>query len=168
MNKINSIKILLSVIFVKKSFYLLTKDAETMTTLLENIVVQPITIAICFIELTQKTIKIPCIIHNLKGYDSHLILNAVKPHHGDISVIPTNTEKYISFSIGNITFIDSNQFMLSKLEKLVENLDDNKFYETRKYLEMGYGGKKLLLCFYINVEEKINRRYISEKNNFYM
>ena len=99
-------------------------------------------------RINPKNIKIPCVIHNLKGYDSHLILNAVKRRHGDISVIPTNTEKYISFTVGQVTYMDSNQFMMSKLETLVENLDDNKFYETRKYLEMMYGGKKtFIVCF---------------------
>ena len=39
-----------------------------------------------------------------------------------ISCIPTNDEKYISFSIGDLTFIDSLQFLNASLEKLVSNL----------------------------------------------
>ena len=38
-------------------------------------------------------VKIPCIIHNFRSYDAHLILSAVKPRHGKISVIPNNAEK---------------------------------------------------------------------------
>ncbi len=39
-----------------------------------------------------------------------------------LTCIPTNFEKYISFSLGNLRFIDSLQFLNSSLEKLVENL----------------------------------------------
>ena len=39
-----------------------------------------------------------------------------------ISSIPTNDEKYISFSIGDLTFIDSLQFLNASLEKLISNL----------------------------------------------
>ena len=38
-----------------------------------------------------------------------------------ISCIPTNDEKYISFSIGDLTFIDSLQFLDASLEQLVSN-----------------------------------------------
>ena len=33
------------------------------------------------------------------GYDAHLILSAVKPHHGKITVISSNMEHYMSFTI---------------------------------------------------------------------
>ena len=39
-----------------------------------------------------------------------------------ISCIPNNMEKYISFSIGSLRFIDSLQFLNSSLDKLVANL----------------------------------------------
>ena len=44
-------------------------------------------------RIDPNKVKIPCIIHNLRGYDAHLILSAVKPHHGNITVIPNNTER---------------------------------------------------------------------------
>ena len=75
-------------------------------------------------RIDPKRIKVPVIIHNLKHYDAHLILSSVKPHHGRIECIPTNTEKYISFKIGTATFIDSCQFMLSSLDKLANNLTE--------------------------------------------
>ena len=54
---------------------------------------------------------IPVIFHNSRGYDSHLIMSEVgKLHPKRISCIPNNKEKYISFSIGNLRFIDSLQF----------------------------------------------------------
>ena len=39
-----------------------------------------------------------------------------------LKCIPNNMEKYISFSLGFMDFIDSFQFMSSSLEKLVDNL----------------------------------------------
>jgi hypothetical protein len=55
-----------------------------------------------------------------------------------ISCIPNNTEKYISFSVGNLVFIDSLQFLSSSLERLVDNLSkegDEKFKILNKYVE---------------------------------
>ena len=40
-----------------------------------------------------------------------------------------------SFTINNITLIDSCQFMLSSLDKLSRNLNKDQFKENRKYLE---------------------------------
>ena len=92
------------------------------------------------LKIDPKTIKVPVIIHNLKGYDSHLILSAVKPRHGEVKCIASNTEHYTSFSIGGVTFLDSCQFMQSSLDRLVENLREDprdlqsKFPEVAKYL----------------------------------
>ena len=63
------------------------------------------------------TSRIPVVFHNLKNYDAHLIIKAMgfikdRP----ISCIPTNDEKYISFSIGDLTFVDSLQFLNALLE----------------------------------------------------
>jgi hypothetical protein len=43
--------------------------------------------SICNLQLRidHEKVKIPCILHNLKGYDSHLILSAVKKRHGEVS-----------------------------------------------------------------------------------
>ena len=69
---------------------------------------------------------IPIVAHNMKNFDSHLIMNALGQYKEKrISIIPTNTEKYISFSLGNLRFIDSLQFLNSSLEKLVSNLAAN-------------------------------------------
>ena len=55
-----------------------------------------------------------------------------------ISCIPNNSEKYISFSVWNLTFIVSLQFLNSSLEKLVENLSKegvDKFNTLNWYVE---------------------------------
>ena len=42
---------------------------------------------------------IPVFFHNLRGYDSHLIMQAISEVDGEITCIPNNMEKYISFSL---------------------------------------------------------------------
>ena len=64
--------------------------------------------------------KIPVVFHNLKGYDSHLIMQKIHKAKGNITCIPNNAEKYISFSIAQLKFLDSFQFMASSLEDLVK------------------------------------------------
>ena len=51
-------------------------------------------------RLDVDRMKISCFIHNLRGYDAHLIMTSVKPEHGELTVIANNAEKYVSFSIG--------------------------------------------------------------------
>jgi hypothetical protein len=51
---------------------------------------------------------------------------------GKIDCIPNNEEKYISFTINKLRFIDSFAFLSSSLETLVNNFsnkgnDDSKF-----------------------------------------
>ena len=73
---------------------------------------------------------LPVVFHSLRGYDSHLIIKKAYDiiemklfdHKPKITVIPNSTEKFMSFDIGSLKFIDSFQFMPSSLETLVENL----------------------------------------------
>ncbi|CAB4003653.1 Gastrula zinc finger [Paramuricea clavata] len=74
------------------------------------------------------TWKVPVVFHNLRGYDSHLIMQEIGKFKMNINVVPNNMEKYISFSLGkNLVFIDSIQFMASSLEALVSNLSPEDF-----------------------------------------
>ncbi|XP_054720146.1 uncharacterized protein LOC129229795 [Uloborus diversus] len=81
---------------------------------------------------------IPVLFHNLKNYDAHHIvktLGAFKDY--EYEVIPTNMEKYISFSIAprgekrgekvKLVFLDSYQFLPTSLEKLVSNMPPADF-----------------------------------------
>ena len=69
----------------------------------------------CNLKLWQNP-SIPVVLHNLRGYDSHLLMQAISKVEGRVSCIPNNTEKYISFSLGHLRFIDSAQFLLASLE----------------------------------------------------
>ena len=98
--------------------------------------------------------KIPVIFHNLRGYDSHFIMQEIgeivkkntytnkkgEEKQMNINAIPNNMEKYMAFMLGNhLTFIDSFQFMSSSLEKLVSNLPK----ESLKYTSKKFKGEKL-------------------------
>ena len=71
------------------------------------------------LRLNPKITSIPVVFHNLQDYDSHLLMQAISKVEGRMSCIPQNTEKYISFSLGQLRFIDSAQFLLAFLDKLV-------------------------------------------------
>ena len=76
----------------------------------------------CNLNYNYKNVRIPVIFHNLRGYDSHLIMQEIGKYAKDITVIPNTTEKYVAFSMNQFVFIDSLQFMNESLEKLVESL----------------------------------------------
>ena len=91
-----------------------------------------------------KTTTIPVVFHNLRGYDSHLLMQAISRVEGRVSCIPNNTEKYISFSLGQLRFIDSAQFLLAPLDKLVAANPPETFQITAQY-EPNQQRRELLL-----------------------
>ena len=71
------------------------------------------------------------VFHNLKNYDSDLIMQELGKFNLKINVIPNGLEKYMSFSTNSkLSFIDSFQFLSSSLDSLVKNLNKGHF----KYL----------------------------------
>jgi len=87
----------------------------------------------------QFTGRTAVVFHNLRGYDSHHIMQGLgKYDDKSINCIPNNMEKYISFSLGKLDFIDSLQFMNASLQKLVSNLakeGDQKFTLLKRYVD---------------------------------
>ena len=66
--------------------------------------------------------------HNLKNYDSHLIMQEIGKFNLKTNVIPNGLEKYMSFSINNkFSFTDSFRFLSSSLDSLVKNLNKDDF-----------------------------------------
>ncbi len=66
---------------------------------------------------------LPILLHNLRNFDGHIICQAIgKFKHLNINCIPNNMEKYVSFSLGRLRFIDTYQFVNASLENLVSNL----------------------------------------------
>ena len=99
------------------------------------------------LQIKPDNIKIPVIFHNLRGYDSHFIMQQIgeiakkythknkrgEECHMNINCIPNNMEKYMAFMLGNhLTFLDSFQFMSSSLDNLIKNLPDEAFKCTKQ------------------------------------
>ena len=74
--------------------------------------------------MTEDSYMIPVIFHNLKGYDSHLILQCVTREYApnSIDVIPITSEIVLSFQKGNLRFLDSLQVLTTSLDSLVQSL----------------------------------------------
>ena len=132
------------------------------------------------------TDKIPVVFHNLRGYDSHFIMQEIgeivkknsytdekgKKHEMNINVIPNNMEKYMAFMLGHqLTFIDSFQFMSSSLCNLVKNLPKTDF----KYTEQVFKERELTLMTkkgvypydYMDSFEKFQDIKLPNKNDFF-
>ena len=132
------------------------------------------------------TDKIPVIFHNLKGYDSHFIMQEIgkiietntyvdrkgETRQHKINVIPNNMEKYMAFMLGyNLVFIDSLQFMNQSLANLVKNLPEDAY----KYTNEVFKGEKLQLMKqkgvypydYMSNFDKFNDTQLPTKDEFY-
>lgn len=119
---------------------------------------------------------IPVIFHNLKGFDGHLLCQHIgKLKDKRLKVIAQNMERYVSFSVGDLRFIDSFQFMTSSLETLVRNLAceglsyfkhfTNVFsdVETAKFVL-----RKNVYCYdYIDNYERFEETNLPSKEAFY-
>ena len=106
------------------------------------------------LKVNPEEVKIPVIFHNLRGYDSHFIMQEIgaivkqytyknkkgQEQQMNINAIPNNMEKYMAFMLGNhLVFLDSFQFMSSSLDKLVSNLPR----ESLKYTSEMFKDNKL-------------------------
>ena len=128
------------------------------------------------LQISAERIKIPVIFHNLKGYDSHFIIEKLgdimeeKPLN--VKVIATNTEKYTAIYLDkHLAFIDSFQFMPSPLANLAKNLPDEKYIYTSEAFE----GEKLALmkakglypydC--MDSDAKFAERHLPARKDFY-
>ena len=108
------------------------------------------------LRIKPEDIEILVILHNLRGYDSHFMMQQIgaiaKNHayknkkgeeqHLKINAIPNNMEKYMAFMLGNhLNFIDSFRFMSFSLDNLISNLPKEAF----KFTSEEFTGNKLNL-----------------------
>ena len=114
--------------------------------------------------------KIPVVIHNLRGYDSHLIMQKIHKSKGYLTCISNNAEKYISFSVAQLKFLDSFQFMASSLERLVDATDKSDFKITKSE----FGSKAPLILRkgvypyeYIDSLDRFNETQLPPIDKFY-
>ena len=91
------------------------------------------------------------IFHNLRGYDSHLIMQEIGTFVVKVNVTPNGLEKCMAFTNNNnLVFIDSMQFINPNLDSLVNNLSDNDF----KHLLQDFSGNLLELVKEIGVTHR--------------
>ena len=142
----------------------------------------------CNLKLRIKpaTIKIPVLFHNLRGYDSHFIMQQIgeiaKKHayknkrgeecHMNINCIPNNMEKYMTFMLGNhLVFLDSFQFMSSSLDNLVKNLPDEAFKYTKhefKKEQFNLMKQKGIYPYdHMDCFDRFNESQLPKKQDFY-
>ena len=103
--------------------------------------------------------------------------SANNPDYGfkNISCIPLNKEKYVSFSIDTYRFLDSFQFMPSSAATLMKNLKDSKGVDGFKNMKKYFEGEQLDMISqkgvcpyeYLNSIEKFNDTTLPSKSEFY-
>ena len=120
------------------------------------------------------------VFHNLRGYDSHLIIKKafdVIKGEEKIDAIPNSGEKFMTFSIGNLKFIDSFQFMTASLEKLTDSLKSKtgdpyeKFHNMKRFFtdaELALIGRKGFCPYeFIDTPEKPTYKGLPPQSAFY-
>ena len=98
----------------------------------------------CNLKLRQKPFSIPVFAHNMSGYDSHMFVKLLAESEGEVSCIPQNEERYMSFSKNvlvdvindknvyvTLTFKDTFRFLVKSLAELVKITET--FRHTDKY-----------------------------------
>ena len=133
------------------------------------------------------TDKIPVVFHNLRGYDSHFIMQQIgeivkkntyvngkgEECQMNVNAIPNNMEKYMAVVLGNsLVFIDSFKFMSQSLANLVNNLPKEalkftrEFFKKDKYINLMV--KKGVYPYdYMDSFEKFNDSKLPSKEEFY-
>jgi hypothetical protein len=113
----------------------------------------------CNLLYNYDNYHIPVFFHNLKGYDSHLIIRELGKFQGKITCIPQSSEKFISFQLDKLVFKDSMAFMNESLSKLVSylNLDKNNLLFRKGVYPYDY----------MDSLERFDERGLPKKEMFY-
>ncbi|KAK3106169.1 hypothetical protein FSP39_014172 [Pinctada imbricata] len=119
---------------------------------------------------------IPVIFHNLRGFDGHLIIRKLGKYKAKkLKVIANTQERYVSFSVSKLRFIDSFQFLDASLDSLVLNLknDDTSHFKQFMHEFQSEKQREMLLqkgiypYSYVTDESKFNDRKLPPKVAFY-
>ena len=124
---------------------------------------------------------IPIYAHNAMNYDSNLIikkLSAQQNKYIKLDLLPTTTQKYISFTLRNISskikfiFLDSNKFFVSSLDNVAKSMNDEDFKITRNIFKdedkFQLVRKKGIYPYcYIDNINRLNESRLPPKEKFY-
>uniref|UniRef100_A0A8D8TAN0 DNA-directed DNA polymerase n=1 Tax=Cacopsylla melanoneura TaxID=428564 RepID=A0A8D8TAN0_9HEMI len=125
----------------------------------------------------HKKFRVPVVFHNLKNFDGHLIISEIadfmRNSNLKFNCIPQTIEKYSTFSLGKLDFIDSLQFLNASLDSLVSLLEPEQMSITKHYFPQSE--KFELLCRkgvypyeYIDSYDKLEKvTSLPPKENFY-
>ena len=97
-------------------------------------------------------------------------MQAMARVQGEIKCIPSNTEKYISFSLRNLRYVDSVNFLLSRLDKQVKGSEE---LPITKRTVPKQNKRRLLLkkgiypYEYMEAFERFEETKLPEKEKFY-
>ena len=120
-------------------------------------------------RLKSKTVPIPVVLHNLRGYDAHHLMQAMSQLQKEVKCIANNVEKYITFSVGGLRFIDSFNFLQGSLDSLVSATPKASLKMTAaivKGSELRY--KKGIYPYeYMDSWERFGETRLPDKEKFY-
>ena len=130
----------------------------------------------CNLTHAKTKLKVVVILHGLCNYDSHFIIQKLNRYPDTmLKVIPRTGEKYLSFSVGDVIFKDSFQFISESLSTLASNLRNKGsecFFSLNKYIQ-DKGQRKLLTkkgifpYTYITSLKVLKERKLPPKSYFY-
>jgi hypothetical protein len=130
----------------------------------------------CNLNRANTQFKVNVIFHGLSNYDSHFLINRISRYPSKyISIIPLTSERYLTFSVGNVYFKDSYKFLSGSLEKLVSILrekGDEHFKYVNKYItdkqQNSLMKRKGVFPYnYINSLDVLSETCLPPKHHFY-
>ena len=74
--------------------------------------------------------RIPCFLHNARGYDNNLILQSAAGICREMKVLANNMEKYITLQLDNVQIIDSLSFLNGSLSAVVSSMLPDQLKQT--------------------------------------
>ena len=130
----------------------------------------------CNLTCAKRPPEIHLFFHGLSNYDSHFIIQKLYNFSStEIKIIPKNTEKYLSFSVGCVHFKDSYQFLSESLAILVQNLMDkgpdhfvyvNKFIKDNEQREL-MKQKGIFPYNYMKDVRVLRKKHLPKKEEFF-
>lgn len=131
----------------------------------------------CNLNYRQKQNYIPLFFHNNTNYDSKFIIQHLTYDTEEITVIPLNKEKYLSFakkilpSNTYLRFLDSMRFLPASIQKLAETLGDNDFHFLREAYPVEHEyqllKRKGVFCYdYMDCFSKLHKTRLPKKIKF--